>query len=44
MMRREDLMKPDLLSDCLIVMGGLVMIATLLGVLILSFSHTAAMQ
>jgi hypothetical protein len=39
MTRREDLMKPDLLSNVLVLGSGLVMAATLLLVMVLALTH-----
>lgn len=38
-MRREDLMKPDLLSQVLVLGSGIVMVAALLLVMVLAVTH-----
>jgi hypothetical protein len=38
-MRREDLMKPDLLSNVLVLGSGIVMVAALLLVMVLAVTH-----
>jgi hypothetical protein len=38
-MRREDLMKPDLLSHVLVLGSGIVMVAALLLVMLLAVTH-----
>lgn len=38
-MRREELMKPDLLSNILLMSSGMVIMAGLLMVIVLAFMH-----
>lgn len=43
-MRREDLMKPDLLSNVLVLGSGIVMVATLLLVMVLAVTHPSTLR
>lgn len=43
-MRKDDLMKPDLLSEVLLLVSGIVLGLTLAMIAILAFTHTAATQ
>jgi hypothetical protein len=40
-MRREKLMKPDLLSNALLLSSGIVIVAALLMVIVLALKHAA---
>jgi hypothetical protein len=41
-MRRDDLMKPDLLSELLLLGSGVVLVATMLLIVIAAFTRAAA--
>lgn len=43
-MRKDDLMKADLFSNILVLTSGLVIVAAVLAVLLLSFGHAMAMR
>jgi hypothetical protein len=43
-MRRDDLMKPDLLSDVLLLASGIAIVMTFVLVAVAAFTHAAAVQ
>jgi hypothetical protein len=43
-MRREDLIKPDLFSDCLLCAGGIAMLVILVVVMVVACTHTVALR
>jgi hypothetical protein len=42
-MRRDDLMKPDLLSEVLLLCGGIALVGILLMIVIAAFTRAAAL-
>ena len=43
-MHRDDLMKPDLLSEILVLGGGVLIFATLILILVVALTQTASLQ